>query len=176
MDLPAARDPVRPYAVALVCLGNICRSPMAQVVLEDQLAVAGLAKAVTVSSAGTGDWHLGEPMDARAAAALRAEGYDPSRHRAKQVLGSWFETNDLLLAMDRANLADLRMLAPDSAAAARAVLFRAFDPELEPALIATGGTEVDVPDPWWGGPDGFTEVLTMVRRTSAGLVRALAAR
>ena len=80
--LPPPRSPGR-YAVELVCLGNICRSPTAHVVLEQRLAEAGLDDRVVVDSSGTGDWHVGSPMDSRAAATLSAAGYDPSRHRAR---------------------------------------------------------------------------------------------
>jgi protein-tyrosine phosphatase len=145
--------------VALVCLGNICRSPTAHVVLERRLAEAGLDDRVAVHSAGTGDWHVGNPMDHRAATTLSAAGYDPSHHRAQQYDGSWEESHDLVLAMDLDNLAAI------GGRSDRVALFRDFDP-VEP------GTEV--PDPYYGGRDGFTEVLTMVERTSDALVAGLA--
>lgn len=166
--LPAPRRPDR-YAVGLVCLGNICRSPMADVVLAQRVDEAGLAGWVSVDSCGTGDWHVGQPMDRRAAATLAAEGFDPSRHRARQVDAGWFATHDLLLAMDAANLRDLRALAAtaprgaEALAEGRVLLFRDLDP------CGTG----DVPDPYYGGDDGFTEVLDMVERTAAVLVDRL---
>ncbi len=153
-------------SVALVCLGNICRSPTARVVLEHQLAAAGLDGAVSVTSAGTGDWHLGQGMDARAEAALRAAGYDPGAHHAQQVGSTWFGAHDLVLAMDARNLADLQRLAPDEDARSRVALYRSYDP-------AAGPGDSDVPDPWFGGPDGFDDVLAIVERTSAELVRTL---
>jgi protein-tyrosine phosphatase len=156
--LPPPRQPGR-YVVALVCLGNICRSPTAQVVLERRLAEAGLDDRVVVHSAGTGDWHVGNPMDHRAAATLLAAGYDPSRHRAQQYDDSWSDTDDLVLAMDHDNLADL------GGRSERVGLFRDFDP-VDPGS--------DVPDPYYGGADGFADVLTMVERTSDALVAALA--
>ncbi|KRF34758.1 low molecular weight protein-tyrosine-phosphatase [Nocardioides sp. Soil805] len=146
-----------PYRIALVCLGNICRSPMAHVVLADHLDRAGLAAKVEVSSAGTGGWHVGRPMDARAATALIGEGYDPSGHRARQYDDGWLERHDLVLVMDRSNLADV-------GAHERVALFRDFDP------VDRGG---EVPDPYYGGDDGFGEVLAMVERTSAAIVDAL---
>lgn len=161
--LPAPRTPGR-YRVALVCLGNICRSPMAHVVLDARVADAGLDDRVTVVSAGTGDWHVGGAMDRRAAALLTAEGYDASRHRAQQVLPSWLEECDLVLAMDAANLRDLRALGPDPDPE-RLRLFRDLDP-------AGPG---DVPDPYYGGDDGFRDVLAMVERTSAAIVDEVAA-
>jgi protein-tyrosine phosphatase len=143
----------------LVCLGNICRSPTAQVVLENRLTEAGLDDRVTVASSGTGDWHVGQPMDHRAAAALREAGYDPSRHRARQYDASWRDDHDLVLAMDRANLADL------GGRTERVRLFRDFDPD-DPGA--------EVPDPYYGGADTFAEVLRIVERTSDALVAALA--
>jgi protein-tyrosine phosphatase len=157
--LPPPRHPGR-YAVALVCLGNICRSPMAHVVLESRLAEAGLDDRVTVDSSGTGDWHVGRPMDSRAAATLSSVGYDPSRHRARQYDASWGERYDLVLVMDHDNLADV------GGRSERVALFRHLDP------VGTGGE--DVPDPYYGGDDGFAVVLTMVERTSDALVKALA--
>ena len=155
--VPPPRDPGR-YHLALVCLGNICRSPMAHVVLEAALVDAGLGGAVEVTSSGTGDWHVGNRMDPRAAATLTAAGYDASRHRARQFDPSSAQGIDLVLAMDGDNLADLGGVSP------RVMLFRAFDP------VGTGG---DVPDPYYGGDAGFEEVLTMVERTSGTLVDLL---
>ncbi len=148
--------------IALVCLGNICRSPMADVVLEQRLLDEGLD--VEVVSAGTAGYHVGAPMDRRAAATLSAAGYDPSRHRARQFDAAWFEDCDLVLAMDADNHAALLRIAGPSADRLR--LFRSFDP-------AGSG---DVPDPYYGGDEGFQAVLEMVQRTAdaivAGLVKA----
>ena len=145
--------------IAVVCLGNICRSPMADVVLEQRLHEAGLD--VEVVSAGTADYHVGAPMDSRAAATLRAAGYDPTRHRAKKFSSEWFDDCDLVLAMDDSNHSDLVRLAGDRAAKLR--MFRSFDP-------AGPG---DVPDPYYGGNDGFDEVLEMVERTADAIVADL---
>lgn len=165
MDVPAPRTPGR-YRIALVCLGNICRSPMADVVLASRIAAAGLAEQVQVVSAGTGSWHVGEPMDERAAALLTKEGYDAQHHRARQIAASWLDEQDLLLAMDATNLSDLRALAPSGAAAqdGRVRLFRDFDP------VRPGS---DVPDPYYGGDSGFRDVLEMVERTCDVLVTAI---
>ena len=105
--LPAPRRPGSPYRIVLVCLGNICRSPMADVVLNQRLEAAGLADAVEVVSAGTGDWHVGNPMDRRAAAVLTTHGYDASRHRAQQFTSDWFAEHDLVLTMDHDNHRDV---------------------------------------------------------------------
>jgi len=155
--LPPPRTPGR-YRIALVCLGNICRSPMAHVVLEQQLADAGLAGAVEVTSSGTGGWHEGNPMDERAAATLVTAGLDPTRHRARTFDADWHDDHDLVLAMDHDNLREV------GGRGDRTLLFRDFDP------VDPGD---DVPDPYYGGPSGFEEVLRMVERTSASLVAAL---
>lgn len=158
--------PGGPYRVALVCLGNICRSPMAHVVLERQLAEAGLAEQVTVGSGGIGGWHRGDPMDERSAAVLAAAGYDPTRHRARHFTIDWYAEYDLLLAMDHRNRADMLELAPTVESQLQVQLFRAFDP-----LAAPGDDEV--PDPYYGGPEGFVDLLTMVERTCRPLVEHL---
>ena len=177
------------YAIAVVCLGNICRSPTAHVVLEACLEDAAVGDRVRVSSAGTGGWHVGAPMDRRAAAALSGSGYDPSGPRAEQFEEDWFARHDLVLAMDTDNLADLRELA--AAAERRGTdvgedrlrLFRDFDPEIADAAASSGdGGSVStadprdriVPDPYYGGEDGFAEVLAMVERTSGALAHAVA--
>ena len=166
-DLPPARRPDGPYRVAIVCLGNICRSPIANVVLRRALERAGLAERVEVESSGTGDWHLGHPMDRRAAAALAAAGYDGSEHRAQQFTERWFAEHDLILAMDQSNYRDIAALAPDEETAKERVrMFREYDPHAEYA-------DLEVPDPYYGGDDGFAHVLRIVERTSAGLADAL---
>ncbi len=155
-----------PYRIAVVCLGNICRSPMAHVVLEDRLAKTGLDDRVEVASAGTGGWHEGEAMDPRAAAVLRASGYDPSGHVARTFNTDWFAENDLLLAMDASNQADMSDQAPTVAEQSRVRLFREFDPE-------AGEGDDEVPDPWYGGDAGFAAVLAMIERTTDQLVAQL---
>jgi protein-tyrosine phosphatase len=161
MPLPAPRRTGR-YAIALVCLGNICRSPMADVVLTARVAEAGLADRVDVASCGTGGWHVGDPMDRRAAATLTGAGYDASRHRARQLDPSWLDEADLVLAMDRQNLADVVSAGPTDEGRVR--LFRDFDP------VEPGG---EVPDPYYGGDSGFEEVLAMVERTATAVVAEL---
>jgi protein-tyrosine phosphatase len=157
MVLPAPTG--APYRIAFVCLGNICRSPMADVVLTRLVDDAGLARKVQVSSCGTGTWHLGEPMDPRAAVQLLAEGYDASAHRAKKFDQSWLD-NDLVLAMDANNLATISDGSPPSD---RVRMFRSFDPLADPA-------DLDVPDPFYGGDDGFVDVLAIVERTCRRLL------
>lgn len=154
------------YSIALVCLGNICRSPMAHVVLDDRLVRAGLDNQIAVVSSGTGGWHEGEAMDRRAAAVLRDAGYDPSRHRARTFSTDWYAEYDLLLAMDHSNRADMLEQAPTVAQQAQVRMFREFDPE------ASEGDD-EVPDPWYGGADGFRDVLAMVERTTDELIAQL---
>lgn len=161
--LPAPRTPGR-YRISVVCLGNICRSPMADVVLNARVADAGLDGRVAVVSAGTGGWHAGDPMDRRAAALLTSHGYDASSHRAQQVLTHWLDEHDLVLAMDADNLADLRALVSGEVDGERLRAFRDFDPE------GPG----DVPDPYYGGEAGFHDVLAMVERTADAIVADLA--
>jgi len=157
-----------PYRVAVVCLGNICRSPIADVVVNALLGEAGLSDRVEVTSCGTGTWHIGEPMDQRAAAVLTRSGYDASRHRARHFGADWHD-HDLILVMDHANLHDVLAELPADRHE-RVRLFRSFDPE----VTATDPAEVpDVPDPFYGGPEGFDDVLAIVERTAHRLVEEL---
>src|SRR2546429_2577418 len=110
-ELPSPREPGAPYRVCLVCLGNICRSPMAETVLRAELAAAGLDGAVVVDSAGTGDWHVGDTMDPGAREALASRGHDGSAHRARQFEPSWLAERDLILAMGSRTLPNLRSMA-----------------------------------------------------------------
>ena len=155
------------YRIAVVCLGNICRSPIADVVVNARLAESGLSDRVEVTSSGTGTWHVGEPMDERAVAVLTSSGYDASRHRARHFDADWHD-HDLILVMDHANLADVLAGLPDDRHD-RVRLFRSYDPE-----VGDGGAVPDVPDPFYGGPEGFDEVLAMIERTSDDLVEQLA--
>ena len=161
--LPAPRDESTGYTIAMVCLGNICRSPMAEVVLTAKLASAKLANSVVVTSSGTGDWHMGHPMDDRAAATLAAAGYDPSRHRAQRFSRQHLDASDLVLAMDRSNLQSIELTAGEAAAEHERVrLFRDFDPE------ASADTDLD--DPFYGDLQGFSATLRIVERTADELV------
>jgi protein-tyrosine phosphatase len=148
------------FRICFVCLGNICRSPIAEAVMRSLLAESGLADRVEVSSAGTGDWHIGQGADDRALAVLARHGYDGSAHRAQQFLSDAITQHDLVIAMDKSNLSALRRMAHgDDRDKLR--LLREFDPD------ATG---TDVPDPYYGGDDGFDEVLAMVEAACRGLL------
>lgn len=145
------------FHVVFVCSGNICRSPMAASVFAEHVRRAGLADRVRVTSAGIGPWHVGEPADARAAELLADHGY-PTEHVAAQVADDDLGA-DLLLAMDAGHEKALRRVVDDPG---RVRLFRSFDP------AATG--DLDVPDPYYGGPAGFADVLAMIEAAVPGLL------
>lgn len=150
-------------AVLFVCLGNICRSPTAHGVFATILEQRGLREAIVVDSCGTGDWHAGSAPDRRASAAAMERGYDLTALRARQVHATDFARFDYILAMDMTNLADLRSLCP-SDYDGHLGLFLAF---------ADGVAEEEVPDPYYGGVDGFAQVLDLVERASSGLLREI---
>ena len=150
--------------VLFVCLGNICRSPTAEAVFRQLLARSQAGLEIEVDSAGIGDWHIGEPPDQRAQAAGRRRGIDLSSIRARQIMHEDFALFDLILAMDRENLAELRRRAPVQYRD-RVRLFLEFAPELEMS---------DVPDPYYGGAAGFEEVLDLAEQAARGLLRHLA--
>jgi protein-tyrosine phosphatase len=147
-------------------MGNICRSPTAEGVMRHVLREAGLQEDVEVDSAGTGDWHVGNPPDERATAAAARRGI-ALEGAARQVRGADFERYDLLLAADRRNLAHLRALAPDEESRAKVRLLREFDPR------SAGAPDLDVPDPYYGGADGFDDVLDLVDAACRGLLEEI---
>jgi protein-tyrosine phosphatase len=146
--------------ICFVCLGNICRSPTAEAVMRRLVDDAGLTGRVTLDSAGTGHWHAGEPADPRTRSAAASRGIDIT-HRARQLVAADLARFDLLIAMDRDNLAAIRRLL-GRRDRPEAHLLRAFDP------TAPDGAEV--PDPYSGGPDGFDHVLDLCERACRGLV------
>lgn len=149
--------------VLFVCLGNICRSPTAHGVFEQRLARRGLSGAVRVDSAGTGDWHIGRAPDPRTQAAAARRGYDLSALRARQVEPGDFQRFQYILAMDGENLRNLRQLRP-----------AAFGGELNLFLhYAEGVAEREVPDPYYGGAEGFDRVLDLVENAADGLLDRL---
>ena len=149
-------------AVAFVCLGNICRSPMAEQVFRARLAESPAAGHVSVCSGGTSGWHIGEEMDRRSALTLLRHGYR-AEHSASQFTAEDFDEVDLVLAMDLANLEHLRAIAPTDADREKVRLFRSFDPKAP--------ERAEVPDPYYGGPQGFEVVLHMVEAAADGLLR-----
>jgi protein-tyrosine phosphatase len=147
-------------------MGNICRSPTAEGVMRRLLDEAGLGDRVDVESAGTGGWHAGEPPDERATLAARRRGVT-LEGAARQVRSDDFRRFDLLIALDRSNLRELLLRAPDEDAAEKVRLLREFDP-------AAAG-DLDVPDPYYGGDRGFETVLDMVESACRGLIDELRA-
>jgi protein-tyrosine phosphatase len=157
-------EPTRVHQVLTVCLGNICRSPTAEAAIAEAARRDGLA--VQVRSAGTGSWHLGDPPDPRMIDAARA--VDLHLDGASElVTGDHLAAADLVLAMDRRNLGDLERLAAASGSSTPIRLFRAFDD----ASLAAG--DLEVPDPYTGGPEGFAHVVELCRAAATGVVEHL---
>lgn len=146
--------------VLFVCLGNICRSPSAEGVFRAMVEREGLGDEITCDSAGTSDWHIGNPPDERATEAAARRGYDLTPLRARQATSRDFEDFDIVIAMDRSNHAKLQALAP-AGREDRLHMMTAFAPEL--AID-------EVPDPYYGAGDGFERVLDMLEATSNGLL------
>jgi protein-tyrosine phosphatase len=149
--------------VLFVCLGNICRSPLAEGVFRNLVAEAGLSDKFEIDSAGTGSWHVGERPDARAAMVAKEHGVDLDC-RARQVREEDLEDYDYVIAMDRENLLSLKRMASFSGGDAEIHLLRAYDPDPD--------TE-EVPDPYYGGVSGFENVFQIVTRSCEGLLARL---
>ncbi|GAA3987148.1 low molecular weight protein-tyrosine-phosphatase [Streptomyces marokkonensis] len=153
------------YRVCFVCTGNICRSPMAEAVFHARVVDAGLDGLVEADSAGTDGWHEGEGADPRAVTVLEENGYGVA-HTARQFQPSWFSRLDLVVALDTGHLRALRRLAPTEQDAVKVRLLRSYD-------AAADRGDLDVPDPYYGGVDGFGECLEMVETASTGLLAAV---
>ena len=164
----------QPYRITAVCLGNICRSPIAEAVLRDRVLTAGLGDVVVVDSAGTGDWHRGHGADPRSLSTLETNDYQLDGHIARQITHEWFTELDLVLAMDSTNYRDLQMLAENAGVQPDLHMLRSFDPAL--AHVIPAHPDLDVPDPYYGGVDGFTGVLQMIEQAADGLIGQLPAR
>lgn len=148
-------------SVLFVCLGNICRSPLAEGVFRHLLDEERLADDFRVDSAGTGGWHVGESPDHRAMRSAATRGVTLSGH-ARQVQPEDFQRFDYMIAMDQSNLSHLQRYQEGVGGDAALYLLREFDPE--------GGPGAEVPDPYYGGPNGFEEVYEMVERSCRGLL------
>ncbi|MDX6555949.1 MAG: low molecular weight protein-tyrosine phosphatase [Miltoncostaeaceae bacterium] len=155
-----------PIRLCFVCLGNICRSPTAAAVMAHKVRQAGLGDVIEVESAGTSGWHIGEPPDRRATAEARRRGI-PMTNQGKRFTKADFARYDLVLAMDAQNADDLLAIAPDDAARAKVRLLRSFAPGIDPS------GDMAVPDPYFGGDDGFTAVFDMIDAACAGLLEHL---
>ena len=151
--------------VLFVCLGYICRSPTAEGVLRHKLREAGLEGRIEVDSAGTGDWHVGKAADLRTRQAALQRGYDLSALRGRQVMAEDFHAFDLILAMDNSNLQHLTRLRPGHTPAELDLFLRRYQLELD-----------DVPDPYYGGAAGFTQVLDLIEQACDALVIELKGR
>jgi protein-tyrosine phosphatase len=155
-----------PLRVLFVCMGNICRSPTAEGVFKRVVRDAGLAGRIVSDSAGTHDYHIGEPPDARAQRAAANRGYDLAALRGRQVHPRDFEAFDYVLAMDEVNRRTLQRLCPPQHAH-KVRLFLEFG--RDPAVR-------EVPDPYYGGPEGFERVLDLVEEAALGLLEHLRGR
>lgn len=152
------------HSVLFVCLGNICRSPLAEGVLVHLLEEQGLEDRVHVDSAGTGAWHAGEGPDPRSVDVARRNGVK-LRGQARQVRPGDFSRFTHVVAMDLENLRNLEALRKAAGGGARLSLLREWDPE--------GGSGAEVPDPYYGGPGGFDQVFAMVERSCRALLEEL---
>jgi protein-tyrosine phosphatase len=151
------------FRICFVCTGNICRSPMAEAVFKELVRNAGLDSVVAVISAGTGDWHVGEPSDDRTVTALAARGLDGTRHRAKQFDPDWFENLDLIVGFDRSHERILRAWASNDIDRSKVQLLMSFDSD------ASGPLEV--PDPYYSDAALFDLVLAMIEKACGALFR-----
>jgi protein-tyrosine phosphatase len=151
--------------VLFVCLGNICRSPTAQGVLQGMVATRGLADRIAVDSCGTAHWHAGEPPDPRAVQSAAVRGYDLSPLRGRQVNAQDFYDFDYILAMDRDNLHNLEAVRPEDFKGHLGLFLEFMDESFSD----------EVPDPYYGGQDGFGEVLDLIEAASKGLINTLVA-
>lgn len=146
----------KPFEICFVCLGNICRSPLAEGVFQALINEQGLENQIITHSAGTGHWHVGAPPDARMQATAREKGI-PLNSRAQQIQPGDIRRYDLILAMDLSNLEAMEYMCAPEVAQKKIRLFRAFDPEAD--------GDWDVPDPYYGRDDGFEHVFQIVHRT-----------
>ena len=147
--------------ISFVCLGNICRSPLAQGVFQDLVIREKLDQNIIISSAGTSSWHVGDLPDERMRKTAQSKGIQLNS-RARQFQSEDFDQFNLVLAMDHINLSKLNGIAPSNLPTNKLMLFRTFDPE-------SNGAQ-DVPDPYFGGSKGFEQVYQMVKRTCPPLL------
>jgi protein-tyrosine phosphatase len=152
-------------SVLFVCLGNICRSPLAEGIFHHLVDEAGLSERFDVDSAGTGSWHLGELPDARASMVARQHGVELTT-RARQLTPEDMQRFDVVIAMDHENLRNIERMADAAGSEARIKLLRAYD---------SNGDGEEVPDPYYGGASGFENVYEMVRRSCQMLLEELRA-
>ena len=155
----------RPVRVLFVCLGNICRSPLAEGLFQQKVVRAGLAGDVVVDSAGTGGWHVGAPPDRRMTATAARHGIDLSTLQGRQLERADLDDYDHVFVMDKSNLHDTLALDPNGDHGTRVRLFREFDPD---------PGDYQVPDPYYGGDQGFETVYAIADRTTTAILSRLA--
>jgi protein-tyrosine phosphatase len=157
----------RPYRITVVCTGNICRSPMGEFILRERFEQAGLGDRVSVDSAGTHSWEIGNPADPRTLAVLERNGHEDfggRDHIARQFEQSWFDEVDLVLAADAGHFRELTSLAPTAEQRAKVRMLRSFDPDAE----RSGALDMD--DPWFGDDASFDQTYAEVVAAADGVV------
>ncbi|QCB96279.1 low molecular weight phosphotyrosine protein phosphatase [Arthrobacter sp. PAMC25564] len=153
------------YRIITVCTGNICRSPMAELMLAEAFAAEGLTGAA-VDSAGTTAYEAGRPIDPRASRLLRAHGIASDQHVAREWRAEWFQGRELILALDVDHYGWLRQAAPDHASEAKIRMLRSFDPAVAGRDLLDQGIE----DPWYGGHADFESTWELIRASIPGIV------
>ncbi|MEQ4568412.1 low molecular weight protein-tyrosine-phosphatase [Paenarthrobacter sp. CAP02] len=156
-----------PYRIITVCTGNICRSPMAALMLTEAFAAEGLSDVVVVDSAGTTGYEVGHPIDPRAARVLTAKHIPSENHVARQWRSEWFTERDLILALDVDHFGWLQEGAPDAGALERVRMLRSFDP----ATAGRSSLDLGIEDPWYGGHTDFDTTWTLIKDAIPGIVQ-----
>jgi protein-tyrosine phosphatase len=165
MSFDRSLDESALFRICFVCTGNICRSPMAEAVFKDLIRNAGLTSSISVMSAGTGDWHVGEPSDVRTVTALSTHGHDGTAHRAKQFDPDWFESLDLVIVFDRSQERILKAWATNEPDRSKVQMLLSFDGDHNGML--------DVPDPYYSDAVTFDRVLGMIEKACTSLFRQI---
>lgn len=165
MSFDRALDESALFRICFVCTGNICRSPMAEAIFRDLVKLRGYEAEISVASAGTGDWHVGEKADERTIAALASRGYDGSEHRGRQFDPAWFDRLDLVVVFDRGQERIIRSWAPTEADRGKVALLLSFDHDQS--------GQIDVPDPYYSDSALFDSVLRSIEHASEALFRQI---
>ncbi|MEQ1736141.1 MAG: low molecular weight protein-tyrosine-phosphatase [Rhodoglobus sp.] len=165
MSFERTFDETALFRICFVCTGNICRSPMAETIFKSIVKKAGLESRLAVISAGTGDWHVGEPSDDRTLTALAAQGYNGSGHRGRQFDPAWFDKLDLVVVFDRSQERILKEWASTDQDRAKVQLLLSFDGEQ--------AAQVDVPDPYYSDAALFDQVLATIEKSCQALFRQI---